>query len=101
MDTLSVDLKNHIYYDFLQLDILNQELNNLLNSELCMQLNYTELSLLLRKILSHQKFVIYLKKNNEIFNNIYTTHIMNNNKFFVNLEIIDSFALCWLMYLYH
>ena len=87
MNDLSQDLQNLIYFDYLQI--------NILNSNLCQQLNHFELSTMLKNILTHQQFVNYLKQNNRLFNDLLIIY------YFVNLELIDSFALSWLMYLYH
>ena len=76
MNDLSQDLQNLIYFDYLQINILNDELNNLLNSNLCQQLNHFELSTMLQNILTHQQFVNYLKQNNRLFNDLYISHII-------------------------
>jgi len=94
----------------LQLDICNNflvskklynELMKEIESYRCMILDYEELAKIIKNILENNLIVNYLCKNNKIFNNIYTDHIVNNNKQFEKMSNINSFALSWLMYLYH
>ena len=55
-----------------------------------------------KRVLNNKIVVKYLNKNNEIFQNIYKDHIINGNKTFGLMQDLEtSFALCWLMYLYH
>lgn len=100
---------NNLPY-ILQLDICNNflvskklynELMKEIESYRCMILDYEELAKIIKNILENNLIVNYLCKNNKIFNNIYTDHIVNNNKEFKKMSNINSFALSWLMYLYH
>lgn len=101
INNLSHGLQYDIYNNFLVSKKLYNELMNEIKSLRCKKLEYYELSIIIKKVLSDTVVVNYLHKNNNIFNNIYIKHIINNDKIFKKMNNIDSFSLSWLMHLYH
>jgi hypothetical protein len=101
INNLPHSLQLDIYDNFLVSKKLYNELMEELKSYRCIKLNHEELSKIIEKVLENNLILKYLRKNNKIFNNIYICHIINNNKNFKNMSNINSFALSWLMYLYH
>lgn len=101
INNLPYSLQLDIYNNFLVSKKLYNELIKEIESYRCIKLNYEELAKIIKIILENNFIVNYLCKNNKIFNKIYTDHIVNNNKQFEKMSNINSFALSWLMYLYH
>lgn len=99
---LPIDIKNTIFYDHFKYNLMYEELKHILNSELSQKLNISLLLPYINKfVLNNKKYISFLLKNNEIFKNIYTTHYIDHNKNFILMNVNESFALSWLMYLYH
>lgn len=100
---LPTDLVKMIYIDYIKPELICIELNVILYSTESNQLDITPLDNFLRKHVLHNSIVIkYLIKNNNIFRNIYQTHIINNEKSFELFpDLVSSLAMCWIMYLPH
>jgi hypothetical protein len=96
------DLKLSIFNDYIKYNLEYNKLTEILESNESHRLNISLLLPYLEKnILNDQKYISFLLKNNNIFKNIYTSHYIDNNKCFVLMNVNDSCALSWLMYLYH
>ena len=102
MNKLPKDIQKLIIYDHVYPNLILQELSEILNSEQSKKLVYTPILYYLKNVILKNEIVIkYLIKNDRIFNIIYEEHIIKKEKNFILLNIIDSMALSWLMYLYH
>ena len=54
------------------------------------------------KLLNNKILLVYLLKNDGLFNEIYTNHIIHKKNTYVNVNsAIDSMAITWLAFLYH
>ena len=96
------DIKKNIFHDHFEYILKYEELKHILNSELSQNLNISLLLPYVKKyILNDKKYISFLFKNNKTFKNIYTAHYIDHNKNFILMNVNESFALSWLMYLYH
>ena len=96
------DIKKNIFHDHFEYILKYEELKQILNSNVSQKLNISLLLPYVNKfILNDQKYISFLLKNNKIFKNIYTNHYIDHNKNFIHMNVNESFALSWLMYLYH
>ena len=96
------DIKKNIFHDHFEYILKYEELKHILNSELSQKLNISLLLPYVKKyILNDKKYISFLFKNNKTFKNIYTAHYIDHNKNFILMNVNESFALSWLMYLYH
>ena len=100
---LPKELVKMIYIDYIKPELICRELNIILESTESRQLDITPLDNFLRKHVLHNSIVIkYLIKNNNIFQHIYQTHIINNEKIFELFpDLISSLTMCWIMSLHH
>ena len=99
---LPIDIIKMIWIEYIKPDLICLKLDSILNSTKSKQLNYYPLYDYIPFVLNNKFVVEYLIKNNQTFNEIYNTHIINNIKLFINFpDILSSMALSWLMYLYH
>jgi len=87
--------------------LLANEIIEYVRSKECMQLNYQKLALLLELVIYNEKVIKILKKTpvykidiHSCFNIAYNKFI-NNEKEFILMSNINSFALSWLYLLYH
>lgn len=95
---------------------LSDELCNALMTELnsceSIQLNYIQLASILELVLQNKHVIDYLYNNYyyydkyqntkiNIFKNLYDELVVEKNKNFVNLSLINDFALSWLHKIYH
>lgn len=96
------ELKLTIFNEHFKYNLKYDNLIQILNSETSQKLN---ISLLLpyiqENILNDKNYISFLIKINDTFKNIYTSHFINHKKTFILMNINESFALSWLMYLYH
>tara|TARA_A100001015_G_scaffold129603_1_gene143760 strand:- start:5088 stop:5414 length:327 start_codon:yes stop_codon:yes gene_type:complete len=96
------ELKLTIFNEHFKYKLKYNDLTQILNSELSQKLN---ISLLLpyvqENILNDKEYISFLLKINNVFKNIYTQHYINHQKNFILMNVNESFALSWLMYLYH
>lgn len=72
-----------------------------LNDDISNTLNIKNILPHVDEILNDKYYISYLQNNDTIFRNIYQKHYIHNNKNFQLLDVKDSFALSWLMYLHH
>ena len=99
---LPYDIVRKIYEEYVEPQMLHDELLLKLNLYSSTILNSYELKIFLPKIIKNDILVNYLFKNNEIFKIIYTNHFIKKKNNFVQIKCpIESMALTWLMYLYH
>ena len=100
---LPSDLLKQIYIDYIKPELICRELNIILKSTKSRELSAEPLENFLRKhVLPNSIVIKYLIKNDEIFPDIYQTHIINREQTFILFpDLVSSLAKCWLMYLYH
>lgn len=94
-----------LVYDIHRKYVETEYIINLVESALITQnsysLNIIDLRPLIPLILSKPYVLNYFYSNNETFKYIYDKHKIENSKHFLLLNKGDSFALSWLMCLYH
>ena len=100
---LPSDLLKKIYIDYIKPELICTELNIILKSTKSRELSAEPLENFLRKrVLPNSIVIKYLIKNDEIFPDIYQTHIINREQTFILFpDLVSSLAKCWIMYLYH
>ena len=100
---LPSDLVKNIYIDYIKPELICRELNIILKSTKSRELSAEPLENFLRKhVLPNSIVIKYLIKNDEIFPDIYQTHIINREQTFILFpDLVSSLAKCWIMYLYH
>jgi len=100
---LPSELVKQIYIDYIKPELICRELNIILNSTKSRELSAEPLENFLRKhVLPNSIVIKYLIKNDEIFPDIYQTHIINREQTFILFpDLVSSLAKCWIMYLYH
>lgn len=100
---LPTELVKMIYIDYIKPELICRELNVILYSTESRELDSIPLENFLRKHVLHNSIVIkYLIKNNNIFQDIYQTHIINNKKTFELFpDLVSSLTMCWIMSLHH
>ena len=92
------ELKLTIFNDHFKYNLKYNDLTQILNSDTCQKL---VLPYIQKNILNDQEYISFLLKINNVFKNIYTQHYINHKKNFKLMNVNESFALSWLMYLYH
>ena len=97
------DVLKKIYDNYFSSDIIIHKLTDILNSKESQNLNHHRLSEYLKKVvLGNKEVVEKLKKENPLFLQIYKEEIVCNQRHFKLIENkYESFAMAWLMYLYH
>jgi hypothetical protein len=96
------DIIRKIYEEYLKPDMLYEDLIYTLQLRDSKRLNIKPLKTFIPQLLQNKIFVEYLRKKDSLFNDIYTTHIINKTNTYVNAaSTIDSMAITWLTYLYH
>ena len=93
-------------YHFLAAQIIQE-----VKSHACVVLEYDRLAALLELVLDNKEVIDILRKTPIIeeekregvigFENAYRTHILEGKKEFVLMTPMHSFALSWLLHLYH
>ena len=104
INNLPTDIVKMIYINYIRPDLIYTKLNIILNSIESQELNCYPLYRFIidNNVLQNKIIVKYLLKNNNIFQIIYQQHIINKIKVFIRYpNIIESFAKCWICYLYH
>ena len=96
------DVSRHIYEEYFEAKSMCTEfLNLLLNDTRSQSLEYRHLTEITSRLIEHACAVEYLSKHCEVFNRMYKAHYIDNNKYFVQINVLDSFVLSMLFYLYH
>jgi hypothetical protein len=98
---LAEDLELNIYKEYFEVEYDVHMINKALDTEKSRSLNIADIRPLIPSIIANPKLVAYLNKNNHVFKIVYHDHFITKKENFVNLTNEDSFALSWLMYLYH
>jgi len=100
---LPKDIVKLIYINYVNPDIICRKLYVILNSIESNTFNSIPLENYLRThVLQNDIVIKYLIKNDNIFGDIYNSHIIQGNQIFTSFpDIISSLAMSWLMYLYH
>ena len=96
------DIIRKIYEDYLKPEMLYEDLIYTLQTNSSKQLHAKPLINFIPKLLKNKIIVEYLFKNDCLFNDIYTKHIINKTNVFVNAVSTNaSIAMTWLAYLYN
>jgi len=101
--TLPDNILRTIYDNYLSPDSVCNKLQTILESEESRRLNYFPLSEYLETVVLKEPLVVEkLKKTNPLFLFIYKKEISQNSRTFTKFSNkYNSFALSWLMHLYH
>ena len=95
------DVLRHIYENYIVgIETCDRYLEMFKTDE-SIKLNHFPLIEPTRLLLEHPCAVEYLCKKHVIFNKMYTQHYVEMKKWFERLNILDSFVLSILMFLYH
>ena len=94
INILPQDIQYDIIYDNLQIILKKKESIYLNNSEL---LEYFEK----HKLIQNKKLIEFLCNKDQLFNDIYKNHYLENKISFKLMEKLESMCQSWLMYLYH
>ena len=101
INSLPDDVMRHIYEEyFVGIDTCNKFLE-LLKSENSSSLEYNPLIKIAGRLLQSPCAVEYLSKHCRVFKNMYKAHYIDNNKYFEQCNVLHSFVLSMLFYLYH
>ena len=101
INSLPDDVMRHIYEEyFVGIDTCNKYLE-LLKSKESQSLQYEHLTEATQMLLKHPCAVEYLCKKHSIFKKMYTEHYIQNNKMFLQMDMLRSFIVSILMHLYH
>jgi hypothetical protein len=74
---------------------------NEVHSNESMSCNHRKLLKIVEIFIENERFIKFVREKNKIFSDIYHEHYILNKKSFICKKINESFALSWLMYLYH
>lgn len=102
-DNLSDDVKNYITNKPDQYDIIYSDITQILKNDNSQCLDTTELLhyFTSNPILQDKTLITYLRNKDDIFNNVYNKHYVQNSIEFIMMNRLESMCQCWLMYLYH
>lgn len=101
INKLPEDIRFTIYKEHFEPEYINEFIVKALDTLDSCSLNTKDIRPLIPIILSKKYLVSYLLSNNLTFKKIYNSHKINGKKYFELMNNGDSFALSWLMYLYH
>ncbi len=97
IEKLHDDIKKKIYYDYLEIDVIYQEIMTIIDSSIINDEYYLDKVIkILHYILSNEKLINYLCNNDEDFKIAYTYHIINKKHKFKLLSPLESFAFHWI-----
>lgn len=102
IQALPDDVSRHIYEEYFEAKTTCKEfLKLLLNDNRSHRLEHKHLTEITGRLIQHECAVEYLSKHCKVFNDMYKAHYIDKKKHFDNLNVLDSFVLSMLMYLYH
>ena len=102
IQALPDDVSRHIYEEYFEVKPMCTEfLNLLLEGKRSHRLEYAHLTEITSRLIQHACAVEYLSKHCKVFNDMYKIHYIDKAKIFVQTNVLDSFVLSMLMYLYH
>jgi hypothetical protein len=102
IQALPHDVSRHIYEEYFEAKTTCKEfLHLLLKDKRSHSLEYNHLTEITKRLIQHECAVEYLRKHCKVFNDMYKVHFINKEKKFVQMNVLDSFILSMLMYLYH
>jgi len=103
LNELPEDIVKKIYIDHFNYENRYTKIKNILDDEDSRSLNNTTLTnyFIKEKILEDLSFVQFLREKNEIFNEIYKIHYVDNIITFRLMNKLESMCQLWLMNLYH
>ncbi len=98
---LPFDIRKKIFLNYFQSEFRYKKIEKILSMPESIALDYRYLTKHIPDILASKTMINYLQKRDNIFPKIYEKSVINGEKNFVLLNPDQSFALTWLMYLYH
>jgi hypothetical protein len=103
INILPQDIKTKIYLDNFQYDIIYDNLQIILKKKNSIYLNNSELLEYFEKhkLIQNKKLMEFLCNKDQLFNDIYKNHYLENKISFKLMEKLESMCQSWLMYLYH
>jgi hypothetical protein len=102
IQALPDDVSRHIYEEFFEAKTTCTEFLNLLLKDVrSHRLEHKHLTEITGRLIQHGCAVEYLSKHCKVFNDMYKAHYIDKKKYFLQLNVLDSFVLSMLMYLYH
>ena len=102
IQALPDDVSRHIYEEYFEAKPLCREfLNLLLNDKRSHRLEHKHLTEITSRLIRHPCAVEYLSKHCKVFKNMYKAHYIDNDKYFEQCNVLHSFVLSMLYYLYH
>ena len=102
IQALPDDVSRHIYEEYFEAKSTCKEfLNLLLKDKRSHHLEYKHLTEITKRLIQHECAVEYLRKHCKVFNDMYKAHFINKVNYFAQMNVMDSFILSMLMYLYH
>ena len=101
INSLPDDVMRHIYEEyFVGIDTCNKYLE-LLKTDESHRLSHWHLIEPTRRLLEYPCAVEYLCSKHPIFKRMYIEHYIKNNKWFVLMNVLESFIVSILMHIYH
>ena len=102
IQALPDDVSRHIYEEYFEAkSTCKQFLNLLFNDKRSHRLEHSHLTEITSRLICHPCAVEYLRKHCKVFNDMYKAHYIDNNKYFEQCNVLHSFVLSMLVYLYH
>ena len=103
INILPQDIETKIYLDNFQYDIIYDNLQIILKKKDSIYLNNSELLEYFEKhkLIQNKKLMEFLCNKDQLFNDIYKNHYLENKISFKLMEKLESMCQSWLMYLYH
>jgi len=75
-------------------------MQQVLSEESC-RLNSANLVPMIKTVIENPNFLEFVRHKNELFSRLYREHYIENKKYFKLMDVLNSLAASWLMYLYH
>jgi len=97
IENLPQEIKTKIYVEYFEVQVLYDEIKALLTSKECQALYNIDLGNFLRKNLSNNAFVSYLREQEKEFNSIYENEIVRKKIIYIDYY---NLASLWLFNLY-
>ena len=102
IQSLPEEVSRDIYNEYFEAKTTCTEfLNILLNDKRSHSLDHRHLTEITKRLIQHECAVEYLRKHCKVFNDMYKAHYLDEKKYFVHMDVLDSFIISMLMHLYH
>jgi hypothetical protein len=101
INLLPDDVARHIYEEYFVAKETCNLFLDLLQTDASQNLDYKPLLGPVQRLLDHPCSVEFLCNHNVAFKQMYTQHYVHKKKYFVQMNMLESFVLSILMWLYH